>query len=682
MLGRCAAAPRALLSLALLCGPLAVRGYSSGVDSCENSPSHGSVAGAGGGFSIALTQVSTGAAVTAYTPGVQYRVAILRAGGPSFWFRGFQLGAFFGTSFNSMFDPMAGSFAASTGSRTQALCAGLTQSGGGDKTSAAGLWTAPAAGSGNVTFWSVNIITRMGSHYTASLTVAEANAAAASASGTPSPSPTASSTLSLTPTPTPTPTPSLSTGASVSATPSPSPSLVPSPSASASAAALAAVPASLPFSVALSPALTMSWSADAASNRLRVRLVSSSGGAAWAAIAFTPGAAMVPGDAVLVEPGAAAGAKVSQAALNSYSMGGVQRVSAAASTLDAPATRFALAGGGWTAEFSRPLTNAPGAYAGARNVPAAGATGLIAAWGAAGGPSTLSQHSNSNAVSLTVDLATGYSSLDDARRAMIAAHGALMAIAWAALMPLAIAFSRFGRGSGVGGADCAKALARLGLGGLAVHRRLSALAWALLVIGAGLGIAAVPAGRQLSDSHHRVGVAVLVFALPQPLLALVAAPSGWPWHRWAGYLAMVLAAANVFLGITQAGASPAWTSAYGALLAASLAAFAALEGQRRGLLCSRAALTKPAESASSSAAASSASASASSEGEDAGARREKTAAALTVVVRAPVTPRYEAAPVATARASRESGPRSHSHAHEGATTPEIATHARKGGPRA
>jgi hypothetical protein len=427
----------------------------------------------------------------------------------------------------------------------------------------------------------------------------------------------------------------------------------------------------------------MSWSADAASNRLRVRLVSSSGGAAWAAIAFTPGAAMVPGDAVLVEPGAAAGAKISQAALNSYTMGGVQRVSAAASTLDAPATRFALAGGGWTAEFSRPLTNAPGAYAGARNVPAAGATGLIAAWGAAGGPSTLSQHSNSNAVALTVDLATGYSSLDDARRAMIAAHGALMAIAWAALMPLAIAFSRFGRGggSGGGGADCAKALARLGLGGLAVHRRLSALAWALLVIGAGLGIAAVPAGRHLSDSHHRVGVAVLVFALPQPLLALVAVPSGWPWHRWAGYLAMVLAAANVFLGITQAGASPAWTSAYGALLAATLAVFAALEGQRRGL-CSRAALTKPAESASSSAAAASASASASSEGENAGARREKTApAALTVVVRAPVTPRYEAAPVATARASRESGPHSHSHAHEGAT-PEVATHARKGGARA
>jgi uncharacterized membrane protein YfcA len=64
--------------------------------------------------------------------------------------------------------------------------------------------------------------------------------------------------------------------------------------------------------------------------------------------------------------------------------------------------------------------------------------------------------------------------------------------------------------------------------------------------GAGLGIAAVPAGRHLSDSHHRVGVAVLVFALPQPLLALVAVPSGWPWHRWAGYLAMVLAAANVF----------------------------------------------------------------------------------------------------------------------------------------
>ena len=144
-----------VLSLALLCGPLAVRGYSAGVDSCIATPGHGSVAGAGGGFSIALTQVSSGAAVTAYTPGVAYRVAIVRAGGT---FRGFQLGAFSGASFSSIYDPMAGSFIAGTGSRRQAYCAGLTQSGGSDKASSSGLWTAPAAGSGPVTFWSVGVI--------------------------------------------------------------------------------------------------------------------------------------------------------------------------------------------------------------------------------------------------------------------------------------------------------------------------------------------------------------------------------------------------------------------------------------------------------------------------------------------------------------------------------------------
>ena len=331
--------------------------------------------------------------------------------------------------------------------------------------------------------------------------------------------------------------------------------------AAATALSPAVVPAALPFSVSLSPSLTMAWQLDAAANRLRVRITSSSGG--WASVAFSAGSKMIPADAVIIEPAAASA--VTQAALNSYAMSGVQRVPAASGTLDALATSFAssASGGGWTAEFSRPLVNAAtGVYAGARSLSASGSIGLIAAWGGSG---LMSQHSPANAVAFSVNLATGSAVADSARGALLVAHGVLMAVAWAVLIPLAVGLARFGRGHA---------------GGLKAHMQINAAAWLLFVAGAACGIALVPAGLpHFATTHSKAALAVLVLALPQPLLGIYG-PS--PAHRAMGYAASVIAAAAIFLGLSLAGARPAWASAFAALLAAWVVAFSVLEARQRG----------------------------------------------------------------------------------------------------
>ena len=318
--------------------------------------------------------------------------------------------------------------------------------------------------------------------------------------------------------------------------------------AAATALSPAVVPAALPFSVSLSPSLTMAWQLDAAANRLRVRITSSSGG--WASVAFSAGSKMIPADAVIIEPAAASA--VTQAALTSYAMSGVQRVPAASGTLDALATSFAssASGGGWTAEFSRPLVNAAtGVYAGARSLSASGSIGLIAAWGGSG---LMSQHSPANAVAFSVNLATGSAVADSARGALLVAHGVLMAVA-------------FGRGHA---------------GGLKAHMQINAAAWLLFVAGAACGIALVPAGLpHFATTHSKAALAVLVLALPQPLLGIYG-PS--PAHRAMGYAASVIAAAAIFLGLSLAGARPAWASAFAALLAAWVVAFSVLEARQRG----------------------------------------------------------------------------------------------------
>ena len=760
-----------LVLLLLHASPRRARGYSTGVDSCTDTPGHGSVAGPGGGFALSLRSAATGAAVAAYSPGASYTLSIGGSAGSSF--RGLQAGCFFGASFNpygypqpnSVSDPMAGTLAAGSGTRTQSACAGVTQSDASFVQTRTAAWTAPAAGSGPVVCWAVIVVSRDAGHYTASLSVPELAAATATASTSPSPSktPSASPTPSLTAsvsaplsatpsqTPTPsstssptsTPTASLSRGATASSTsswsttpsttPSPSstPSLPPasasatpsmsagasatpsrsasasaasaSPSAtpgtvavagalvlsgidavsvaaaatravleaaiaaavaataglpaaggvsahittvadtavgsgggvifralqalggdsggsarveytlallptlkasaaavlgavaaggsaafaaavaanvrsgaaaaglpaasfalvSASAVAPAGVPASLPFSVALSPALTMSWRADAAANRLFVRLVSTSPG--WASIAFTEGAKMVPGDAVLVEP--AAPSAVSQAALTSYAMSGVARVPPAAGTLDALATRFAASdGGGWSAEFSRPLSiPSAGAYAGARSLPP-GSVGLCAAWGAGG---LLAQHAASDARAFTVDLSTGSSAADASRSALIATHGSLMTLSWAVLVPLGIGLARFGRGS---------AATVLGVDALTAHMRVNVLAWLLTICGAGCGLALVPAAKHFVVAHAQVGLAVLVLALPQPLLGLFV---GGDVHRAVGVAAAALSFASIFLGLGLAGAAQGWSVGLAALLAAWCAAFVALECRQK-----------------------------------------------------------------------------------------------------
>ena len=275
---------------------------------------------------------------------------------------------------------------------------------------------------------------------------------------------------------------------------------------------------------------------DAAANRVVFRLTSATAGAGWGAIAFclsqSVGAAglvaagsvkMAPSDAVVVQPAAprGSGLQVAQHVISGYTMAGVSLVAPAASTLDAAVTALnKSADGSWTATFARPLAYLPASspsFPGAVSLPASGGVGLVVAWGAAGvgagaGAGWLSAHRPSDAVAGVLDLSTGVFAPVGAPPLLVA-HAALMATAWAGLVPLGIAVARFWRDADGGGGRW-----------FAAHRAIMCLALALALAGLGCAAALVPAGRHFSQAHHLVGLAALALGALAPAV-LAAAPS-------------------------------------------------------------------------------------------------------------------------------------------------------------
>ena len=104
----------------------AAAAHSSGIDSCTDSPGHGSSASTfnDNGVSISLLDVSSGmpTSVTSYTPGNTYTLQLQRDAS-SGSFRGFVAGAFGGSSYSSGFSSsgMIGSLPAITFARLALL---------------------------------------------------------------------------------------------------------------------------------------------------------------------------------------------------------------------------------------------------------------------------------------------------------------------------------------------------------------------------------------------------------------------------------------------------------------------------------------------------------------------------------------------------------------------------------
>ena len=397
-------------------------------------------------------------------------------------------------------------------------------------------------------------------------------------SQTPSPTISASPlpTASLTPSPTVTVSLSLSSSSTRSLTPSLSAasSQLPSPSASPGslAAALAARP--LTYTVQLSDALALSWSVDAASSSLLLRLYNSAGG--WAAIAFNGASQnMIGGDAIIVQPGYAAALgqpTASQYVLGSYSFSGVVQASAsslltAAANVSGGGPGFAFlkastgTGGAWVATFARPL--AAGAYSGAQSVPASGGTVLLAAWGT---QTFLAQHSSSASISGTIDLARGTFVSGSVTAALRKTHGSLMFIAWGILAPCAVLLARFG-----------KELSLPGGGWLVAHRRINTCAWLLSLVAFAIILSSVPAGYHFATTHGVVGLVTVLLGLLMPLSGLL---GGGPLHVLPGYAQLLLAFSAIFLGLAVLGAPASFTAAYAVILCAFVALFATLEARR------------------------------------------------------------------------------------------------------
>jgi hypothetical protein len=198
------------------------------------------------------------------------------------------------------------------------------------------------------------------------------------------------------------------------------------------------------------------------------------------------------------------------------------------------------------------------------------------------------------------------SALDLQVKSAVVAHAVLMLLGWLALAPLGIAIARFGKGW-LGAAPAAK-------GGDAAaaapappraarwfpaHWQVQLCGQLAALVGVVIVLATRPAGTpHFATTHERLGLAVFLLGLLQPLLAghcvrpaKAPAPQPQPlaraaWeavHKTAGYGGVVVAAAAVFLGLAQArwSSERTLTSLFSAYLALVVLAFVALEVRAR-----------------------------------------------------------------------------------------------------
>ena len=533
---------RGLLRVTLALGALtAATSYSSGYTSCNNAPSHGTSSTFNDLTLYLALPAAPSTPLTTYTAGLTYAVVVAGNGGSPGNFKGLVLWA------------SSGSVVPADGT-TQAACGGarVTHVNSQSKTSVRGTWTAPT-GAGTVVFSAA--VVREYTSYTA--LTASVEVAVASQS------------------PTQTPTPSLGS------TPSRSPSPTATPSVAASSSS------GFAFTAALSPALTLSWTLT--STALVARLSSSVPGG-WGSMALNAAArTMAGGDAIVVQPGAPAGSIVSQVYLTSASGAGVNSVASPtisgvvySVTSSVSSSGRRLAATGWTASFSRPL--AAGTYPNAQSISASSPILVTTAWGSAGA-STMGGHgANTNTVS--VNFATGAVAAvaPSAVGQLRIAHGALMALSFGALLPLGAGVARWGK--------AAKAASGALAPWFRAHRAIQGGAVVLVAAGLVCAIVAVglAGGAHVVSAHSRVGLALAVFALAQPLNALVrphpAAPGedkspprdAWEaLHKGFGWAALVLVApAAIVTGLALYGAHAWVVSAYYVTLALGLAAGATL----------------------------------------------------------------------------------------------------------
>ena len=144
------------------------------------------------------------------------------------------------------------------------------------------------------------------------------------------------------------------------------------------------------------------------------------------------------------------------------------------------------------------------------------------------------------------------------------AHGFVMTVAMGIVLPLGVLIARFGKGS--------KGSAMW----FHLHRGLQSLGVVMLIAAFAIAIKFEnKAGNKHFDCiHARLGLAVVVLTLLQPLNALVRPHKGkphrnlWEWiHKGSGYLVLFLSLITIFLGMKRYDAGLVYYGLYGTVVA-------------------------------------------------------------------------------------------------------------------
>lgn len=462
--------------------------------------------------------------LVSYEPGAEY--AVVLSGGA---FLGFQVWA------------SSGMISASADGLSQTACVGtrITHLGKDDKAEAWGFWTAPPVGSGDVSLHAAVVID-YDTFTVVSSVIGEHSAAQIERR------------------------PDIAVPVAFDAATTP----VPQGGLPASVSFVSTGAIAYAHVITLSPELLVEWQYAPPSVYFRVN--SSMGG--WASLSLNAIAAMIGGDAVLIQPQLAA---VTQVYIAGKTAAGVVAVPADQATLASP--RFSSTpSGGWTASWSRPLS--AGTYVNAQSI-SVQATVLTAAWGAP--VDGLLAYHGPRVAAVDVFFATGASSSVSFQvNSGLLAHGALMFASFGVLLPLGAFIARWGKHGGKAGAW------------FRTHRSIQTVACILLAAGLACAIQAVgnsDVSRHFVSAHARLGFALAVYALLQPLNALVrphVASDGdsksfarrvWEGvHKGGGWAALaLLAPATLILGLAKL--APALLPIYYAVVGASaLAAVACM----------------------------------------------------------------------------------------------------------
>ena len=285
----------------------------------------------------------------------------------------------------------------------------------------------------------------------------------------------------------------------------------------------------------------------------------------WFALGFNPSAGTMPGSHTVV---ATLGASSAEEAVREYDLSGRSGFgSGIARDGERSLSNTGLyeRNGSWVMEFSRALDTGD---SGDHVLPAGSSEGslfmLVAKHGSADSIESSGPHSVSQRSVVSVDLSTG--EVEAVPLAgLIIAHGVMMGIAWAILVPTGVMAARFCKGLGASapaahGTDhSTKADAHAAPASVPcwfrTHQLAQGLAVVLTVIAFSVIAAHVGSDKHFQSGHSVVGIVVVVLALLQGVLGAIRPHKGddwrtpWEWaHKGVGYVATVLGLVAVILG--------------------------------------------------------------------------------------------------------------------------------------